>query len=82
MVVKLLGVRTVDFTPTFGDRKGERVTGTKIFFCYPSDRMLGQECDSRFIQNPDLIAVDLSKFIDKEIILDFDSKNHLVGISG
>lgn len=57
MKVKVLGIQKLDFVPK-GKNENERVTGAKLFFCYPSqnpDRWIGYEVDSLFVRASDAL---------------------------
>lgn len=81
MKVKLIGVRSLNFTAD----DGRDISGIKLFIAYPENDVYGLMTDSRFISDNvfesfDVPVKDLINSIDSDIDVDINPKNKIVGI--
>lgn len=80
MKVKLFGVRKMDFTSS----KGETIKGLKLYIGYCENGVEGFVTDSLFVpeNKTDMLAINPSEFIAKDIYIDFDIKGKAQSVSG
>lgn len=77
MVVDVVGIQNLSFSD---QKTGQQVVGSKLYFCYEVNNVLGYACDSKFFSSVspfyrDVVSVSLGDSVD----LSYSPKGQLIG---